>query len=183
MGSPVRAHSYYSKLSAFAEPAERAGSDKQPGERHFEPRSGGANILNERCAATLKAAMNRIVPEDEFPNAWDAGVGDYIERLLARELSPIAEAYAATLLALDTEAFGTYGTGFPELNESEQDALLRRVEAGDVQGEWPIAPREFFSLLVSHCAEGYYSDPENGGNRDRVSWQMIGFVERGSVEA
>ena len=31
------------------------------------------------------------------------------------------------------------------------------------------------SRLVNHAAEGYYADPGQGGNRNRVSWRMIGF--------
>ena len=43
---------------------------------------------------------------------------------------------------------------------------------------WDVAPRFFFDLLVrTTTAEGFYSDPEQGGNRNAVSWNMIGFEE------
>jgi gluconate 2-dehydrogenase gamma chain len=34
-------------------------------------------------------------------------------------------------------------------------------------------------MLVNHTMEGFYSDPGNGGNRDAVSWKMIGFEVTG----
>jgi len=32
-------------------------------------------------------------------------------------------------------------------------------------------------MLVNTTAEGYYSDPEQGGNRGRASWVMTGFED------
>jgi hypothetical protein len=32
---------------------------------------------------------------------------------------------------------------------------------------------------VEHSAEGFYSDPGNGGNRDNIAWKMIGFEVTG----
>ena len=34
-------------------------------------------------------------------------------------------------------------------------------------------------MIVEHCAEGFYSNPENGGNKDGIAWEMIGFEVRG----
>ena len=30
--------------------------------------------------------------------------------------------------------------------------------------------------------EGYYADPGNGGNRDGIAWQMIGFTGDGMTD-
>jgi hypothetical protein len=78
-------------------------------------------------------------------------------------------------IALDAAAVAAGGVGFPELDVAAQDTLLARVEAGDVSAELARC----FALLVAHTMEGYYSDPGNGGNRDAVSWRMIGFEVRG----
>ena len=32
-----------------------------------------------------------------------------------------------------------------------------------------------FARLVELAHEGFYADPGNGGNRDAVSWRMIGY--------
>ncbi len=55
--------------------------------------------------------------------------------------------------------------------------MLRHIEAGEVLTAWNVTPRLFFSLLVNTTAEGFYSNPEQGGNRKGVSWAMTGFEE------
>ena len=35
----------------------------------------------------------------------------------------------------------------------------------------------FFGMVRSHTLEGYYGSPRHGGNRDAVSWRMLGLAE------
>lgn len=119
--------------------------------------------------------MDRIIPPDEFPGAWDAGVGDYLARQFERDLRSQVEAYQLGLAALEAEAMAVRGTGFAVLDAAAQDRLLSRMEKGEVIAVWPVNPATFFQTVVTHVMEGYYSDPGNGGNRDGVAWQMIGF--------
>jgi len=126
--------------------------------------------------ATLHSLMDRIIPPDEDVGAWEAGVGDYLMRQLNGDLRAELETYRAGLDALDAEAEAYAQTSFAALPPTKQDALLRRIEAGQVERAWPIDPAHFFQTVVEHVAEGYYSDPGNGGNRNGVAWQMIGFV-------
>jgi len=35
----------------------------------------------------------------------------------------------------------------------------------------------FFNLVRQHTLEGYYGSPRHGGNRDAVSWRMLGLDE------
>jgi gluconate 2-dehydrogenase gamma chain len=37
--------------------------------------------------------------------------------------------------------------------------------------------RPFFDLVRRHTMEGYYGSPRHGGNRDAVSWRMLGLDE------
>ena len=37
--------------------------------------------------------------------------------------------------------------------------------------------RPFFELVRSHTMQGYYGTPRHGGNRDAVSWRMLGLDE------
>lgn len=129
--------------------------------------------------ATLRALVDRIIPVDDFPGGWEAGVGDYLDRQFSGDLLPLVDLYRAGLDALDGEASATAGVNFGELAPAAQDALLRRVEAGDVAADWPVDPTAFFRTAVEHAAEGFYGDPGNGGNRDEVSWRMIGFEVTG----
>jgi gluconate 2-dehydrogenase gamma chain len=61
------------------------------------------------------------------------------------------------------------------LAPEQQDILLQRADFASQLLSNPGILQRFFRLLVAHTAEGYYSDPGNGGNRDRISWKMIGF--------
>jgi hypothetical protein len=124
---------------------------------------------------TLHAALDRAIPPDAFPGAWDAGAGDYLNRLLEGQIAHLAPVYRQGLDALDAEAREEFAQGFADLSAEQQDALLARVEVGEVRADWPTPPRAFFTNLVCHAAEGYYADPGNGGNRERVSWRMVGF--------
>ena len=119
--------------------------------------------------------MDRIIPPDEFPGAWDVGVGNYLARQFERDLHSQVEAYQLWLEALEAEAMAVRGTGFAVLDAAAQDRLLSRMEKGEVIAVWPVNPATFFQTVVTHVMEGYYSDPGNGGNRDGVAWQMIGF--------
>jgi len=127
---------------------------------------------------TLRAAMNRIVPADDFPAAWDAGCGDYITGQLTGQLAHLLPAYRAGLDGLESEAWHRHQRGFSELSAEDQDALLLIIEAGEAATGWQTKPDAFLAMLVNHTAEGYYADPGQGGNHNRVSWQMIGFNGR-----
>ena len=123
----------------------------------------------------MRALMNRIIPSDDFPSAWEAGVGDYLARQFERDLQSQLETYRLGFEALDAEALNVAGKGFGELDASVQDSILRHVENGQVTAAWSVDPVQFFRTVTEHVMEGYYSDPGNGGNRNSISWQMIGF--------
>jgi len=133
-------------------------------------------MLSPAQLTTLRSLMDRIIPPDEDLGAWDAGVGDYLARQFNRDLRDYLIIYRVGLEALEAEALSSAQEGFAALPATEQDALLRRIEAGDVVHQWPIDPARFFQAVVQHVVEGYYSDPGNGGNRDAAAWRMIGFV-------
>lgn len=130
--------------------------------------------LTSQQFSVLKAAVSRIIPADDYPCGWDAGVGDFFALLLARE-PRFAPAYQTGLDALDAEAQAAAQTPFAALPPDRQDALLRDVEAGRVRADWPQDPAAFFHLLVEQTMEGFYADPGNGGNKNSIAWDMIGY--------
>lgn len=125
--------------------------------------------------AVLRAVVDRILPADGDPGAWDAGAEEYLGRQLDGDLLAMRAIVQGGLAALDAEARTRSGAGFEALAPEAQDALLRDVESGGVRAEWTVSPRSFFVLLVRTTAEGFYSDPAQGGNRNGVSWAMTGF--------
>jgi hypothetical protein len=136
-------------------------------------------MLTPAHLTTLRALMNRIIPPDDYPGAWEAGVGDYLMRQFERDLKDYVDIYRRGLEALDAEAQARAGMDFATLDPEAQDELLRHIEKGEVKTPWPTPPVPFFKTAVEHVIEGYYSDPGNGGNRDGIAWKMIGFAVRG----
>ena len=131
--------------------------------------------LNESQQRTLRAAIDRIIPPDDYPGAWQAGVGDYLAKQFEGDLKPVLDAYREGLNSLEDEAIVRYQQSFCSLTDTAQDNLLKQVEQGEVLTKWAFPPVSFFRLLTETTAEGFYSEPEQGGNRDGVSWAMTGF--------
>jgi gluconate 2-dehydrogenase gamma chain len=124
-------------------------------------------MLTEPQTQILQAAVNRIVPADDYPNAWDAGAGEFFHRLFEREPRFLPQ-YQAGLDALEAAAEASADAPFAALDAAAQDGLLRWLEAAEDTAV-------FFRLLVEQTLESYYADPGNGGNRSGVSWDMIGY--------
>lgn len=133
--------------------------------------------LTEEQQHTLRAAVDRIIPPDDYPGAWQCGVGDYLARQFESDLRPMLDDYCAGLSALEAESVARFQQTFVLLSEEKQDTMLRHIEAGEVLTAWNVTPRLFFNLLVNTTAEGFYSNPEQGGNRKGVSWAMTGFED------
>ena len=133
--------------------------------------------LTKQQQQTLRAAVDRIIPPDDYPGAWQAGAGDYLARQFESDLRPVLADFCAGLIALEAESVARYQQRFDLLAEEEQDKVLGAIEAGEVLTAWEVSPSLFFNLLVRTTAEGFYSDPEQGGNRNGVSWTMTGFEE------
>lgn len=128
-------------------------------------------------AETFRAVLDCLIPPDDFPGGYEAGVGDYVERLLRTDLAEQAELFHAGIDAIEAEALARFNTPFAKLSASEQTATLAAIESGAVETSWPIPPSRFFEMLVNTAAEGYYSEPQQGGNRGAISWVMTGFEE------
>lgn len=124
---------------------------------------------------TMRAAIDRIIPADDFPSASEAGVDAFIVALLGGDRKDDAPAFGAGLDGLDAEALALGGKCFADCSSTVQDQILKRVEGGSMPTAWPVSPVKFFDLLLNLTAEGYFSDPANGGNRDAVSWKMVGY--------
>jgi gluconate 2-dehydrogenase gamma chain len=126
---------------------------------------------------TLPAVVDCLIPPDDFPGAYDAGVCDYIQQLFQTDLAEHDEFFRAGINAIDSEALATYNAPFAVLTCEQQIATLESIESGAVHTSWPISSARFFVMLVNVTAEGYYSDPQQGGNRGCASWVMTGFED------
>ena len=127
---------------------------------------------------TLRAIVDCLIPPDDYPGAYEAGVCDYLERLYQTDLGSQFEFCASGLDSIETESRFRFAAAFPDLTSDQQSSILQAIETGTVFTPWPISPTQFFNLLVTTTAEGYYSDSQQGGNRGSISWEMTGFESR-----
>lgn len=130
------------------------------------------NLL-PRHAVVAEAAAARIFPTTSTPGATEAGVANYIVRLLAEAYPELAPHYRAGCRALNRHAKRRFGLGFVKISPGDQDAVLADFEAGRVP-DFKRA-QEFFELLRDHTMEGVLGEPAYGGNRDLTGWKLVGF--------
>jgi choline dehydrogenase-like flavoprotein len=133
-------------------------------------------MLELNTNQTLRALLDRIIPADDYASASEAGVVSFFERILAGDMADSAALVGEGVELLDGEARARYGdTSFADLDEASQDALITDLLAADGAASEGLVTREFLRLVIDLTAQGFYGDPGNGGNRDQVSWKMIGY--------
>jgi hypothetical protein len=117
-------------------------------------------FLAPSLAATLAAAVDRILPRTDTPGAADVGVPAFIDRLYGEFMTP-AEQQLLTqgLQEIEAAAKTSNGAGFSTLTAQQQDAVLRDIATAQ-QGKEPSA----FGLLRSATILGYFTSEEVGRN-------------------
>jgi gluconate 2-dehydrogenase gamma chain len=150
-------------------------------------------------AAFLSAAYDTFIPADAHtPSGTDCGLLAFIDRQLAgawgggaklyrsgpfikgtREqgyqlsLTP-REFFAAGIKATNEWTRKTYGKDFDRLSGADREAALKAMDAGKAELN-EINGKQFFEMLLQSAMEGFFADPIYGGNRDKVSWRMVGY--------
>lgn len=130
-------------------------------------------------AATVAAICEQFIPADRDPGASWAGTVNYIDRQLGRRFREFQKDYREGIAAVDRTAQTLHGQRFVELSQSRQTELLAALERNEAPaGTWTrVQPRQFFELVLAHTMQGYYGSPRHGGNRDAVSWKMLGVPD------
>ena len=133
--------------------------------------------LSRDEAATLEAMCERIIPTDHDPGAGWADVVTYIDRQLTGPYRKLRKTYRLGLAGTNTTSLAMFGKPFAALASSQQDSVLQTMDNGQAQGDhWKqVSAKSFFDLVLSHTMQGFYGDPRHGGNRERVSWKMLGL--------
>jgi len=112
----------------------------------------------------LQRIIDLIVPADDYPSASEAGVDEFLLELWKSGAEPSDYIVREGLSALDRKSQTDIGCRFVSLAAERQRDLIAQH-----------ADEPWFATLCELVAEGYYSNPGNGGNRDAVSWRMIGY--------
>jgi gluconate 2-dehydrogenase gamma chain len=122
-------------------------------------------------ARELDAISAAIVPTDDTPGAREAHVVRFIDRSLATfakdQRDPLVKALEAVATAVEKNKPGT--RSFAALSRDAQDSVL--------QGLFEHDKPTFFAVRGATMA-GMFSNPEYGGNANRIGWKLIGFEDR-----
>ncbi|MGN5580452.1 gluconate 2-dehydrogenase subunit 3 family protein [Stutzerimonas sp. Brlt_13] len=164
------------------------------GPLHYEAKGWQFFTLEE--AREVEAIVERLIPADDLSaSGKEAGCAVFIDRQLAShygryerlyqhgpfvpgveppsDLVP-AERYRVGIEQLGRHCQATFGKRFSELEGDQRDEVLRKMESGDIAFEG-IESEVFFEQILQNAMEGFFADPIYGGNRDMVSWKVLGF--------
>ena len=160
----------------------------------------GWRYFTLREAAAVEAFVDRLIPSDlETPGGKETGCAVFIDRQLAGPYgrfeghymsgpfqegtkqqgpqSPVtpAQTYRKALAALDEACRNKFGGKvFANLSSEQQDDVITGLEDGSLKLQG-TSGRDFFKLILKDTQNGFLADPIYGGNKDMVSWRMIGF--------
>ena len=134
-------------------------------------------FFTEAEAGVLAAVWEQIIPADQDPGAVDAGVPNFIDLQLTRHYKRHQETYRTGLEGVQQTSTALYGRRFEELKWDDQTRVLETLESGKAPGSaWASRnPRTFFNLVRDHSMQGFYGSPRHGGNRNYVSYRMLGI--------
>jgi gluconate 2-dehydrogenase gamma chain len=138
---------------------------------------GTCRFFDGTEAETVNALCERIIPSDQDPGASWAGVVEFIDRKLVGYHRRHQQLYRLGLQGVQESSRALFGKAFVDLAASQQDELLGKLESNQAPGNtWKqISASEFFNRLVDHTLQGFYGGPRHGGNRDAISWRMLGL--------
>ena len=150
--------------------------------------------------AFITAAAGCLIPaEAPGAGAVQAGVPEFIDRQMlapygqgklmflegpADPMAPAimgwqfpygpAELYRRAIAGVNVWTQQQHQKDFSQLDEATQVSVLTAMEEGKVTIEG-IPSGAFFDTLLDNVKQGYFSDPQYGGNRGMAGWKMIGY--------
>jgi hypothetical protein len=134
-------------------------------------------FFTEREWQTLEAVCARVVPQPDRPHPIP--IVPWIDEKLHHNrldgfryeaMPPLREAWRRGLQGIDEESHLAFAGPFRELSPRDQDAVLRRIQNGDVEATvWAQLPpsRFFATTLLKEIVGEYYAHP--------AAWSEVGF--------
>ncbi len=123
-------------------------------------------------AKLVASVCDCVIPAGDGPGATEAGVIYYIDRQLSGPLERFQQAYRTGIPRLEAACRARHGRSFSALDAESRTSFLQTIESG---GDADL--RGFFAIVVDHTMQGFYGAPSHGGNRDEVSWKMLGIAD------
>ena len=122
------------------------------------------------------AVMECFIPADEScGGATEAGCINFLENWVTRYHPEQLESFKDTADKIDAACAEIYSQKFCRLAPEKQNAFLKDWEQGKVK-----FPKEFksgaaFNNLLNVAMMGFYGSPRHGGNKDFMSYRMMGL--------
>jgi gluconate 2-dehydrogenase gamma chain len=154
----------WTALAAAAQHAHAAVSSPPP---------AGFEFLGADEARTVAAIADCIVPGGATPGASDAGVVYFVDHVHRHGSADRAAAFRAALAAFSAGHAGVHpgSAGFADQDLPARTAYLRQVDT-----------TPFFATMRLLTLAGLLSLPQYGGNRDKLGWRLVGFVDQHAWE-
>jgi hypothetical protein len=144
-------------------------------------------FLTETELRQLDAVFGRILPPDhrrQIPGAVDVGAANFVSELLACddavywEIPNWRKLYRDALAALDGYAGTTFQKPLADLDDQQMEQIIAGLEAASLAGFNPALDQKLlFATLRRHCIQGCFADPRWGGNKDKIMWRAIGYLQ------
>lgn len=126
-------------------------------------------------ARLITAIVDTLVPaDDNGPGGSEAGVDAYISGVV-RDNEAMRGIYEPSLDALDAYATTSAGAKFADLDLEGRTKVLKALEAGEAEGGFVPDAATFFAILHHNMLEGFFGDPQYGGNIDFAGWKLVGY--------
>lgn len=159
-------------LHAAHKEADRAAS---AGEKFafFTPEEG----------ADVKAFAAQIFPTDDSPGADEANVVHFIDHVLDKYEVENREDFRECIQHLNNHSATVFPgtTHFSALGHEQQQKVLEKFQTfaskrrSDLMGDFFGGIANPFETLRTYVIAGFLCDPDNGGNKDMIGWQLIGY--------
>ena len=139
-------------------------------------------------AADIEAITAAIIPTTDTPGAREAGAVYFIDRSLMTFAKDQREPFAQGLsvVAEMTKQMFPPAESFASLTSTQQVELLKALEQKkpEAQPKSEMAAQaklasvngeELFGMFRFATILGCFSNPEHGGNRNRIGWDLVNF--------
>jgi gluconate 2-dehydrogenase gamma chain len=142
---------------------------------YYEP--APFRFFTQAEADCLIAICECIIPADDTPGATEAGVIYYIDKQIVGPFKKYQKTYRDGLAALQKDCLFTQHERFEILSPERQVKFLEMIEENhaDLQTWDSLIPSAFFNLVINHTMQGFYGAPRHGGNRNYVSYRILGL--------
>ena len=131
-------------------------------------RNGPWRFFTVEEALTVDAICEQLIPADRDPGARQARAVHFIDIQLTKHFKRYQRIYRQGIASVDASSRAKFSKRLVELTPEQQTEVLADIEEKS---------EAFFELILTHTRQGFYGDPRHGGNRDRVSWRMLGVPD------